>query len=47
MRDTLKTTYNIRIGPLNDKNEGSLTVNDTLLYQSNSYIIDAFRKSIE
>ena len=47
MRDTLKNTYNIRIGPLNDKNEGSLTVNDTLLYQSNSYIIEAFRKSME
>jgi threonine aldolase len=47
MRDTLKTTYNIRIGPLNNKNEGSLTVNETLLYQSNNYIIDAFRKSME
>jgi threonine aldolase len=47
MRTTLNTTYNIRIGQLNDKNEGSLTVNETLLYQNNNYIIDAFRKSME
>jgi threonine aldolase len=47
MRTTLNTTYNIRIGQLNDKNEGSLTVNETLLYQNNNYIIDAFKKSME
>ena len=47
MRDTLKTTYNIRIGGVNDKNEGFLSVNETLLYQDNNYIINAFKKSME
>lgn len=46
MRETLKTTYNIRIGRLNNKNEGFLTVNETLLHQDNNYIIDAFKKSM-
>jgi threonine aldolase len=47
MRETLNTRYNIRMGRLNDKNEGTLTVNETLLYQDNNYIIDAFKKSME
>jgi threonine aldolase len=47
MRDTLNKTYNIRIGGVNDKNEGLLTVNETLLYQDSNYIINAFKKSME
>jgi hypothetical protein len=31
----------------NDKNESFLTVNETLLYQANNYIINAFKKSME
>lgn len=46
LRDTLNKTFNIRIGGFNDKNEGFLTVNETLLYQDNNYIINAFRKSV-
>jgi threonine aldolase len=46
LRDALNTNYNIRIGRMNDKNEGFLTVNETLLYQDNNYIINAFKKSI-
>jgi threonine aldolase len=46
LRDTLNTTYNIRIGRLDKKNEGFLTVNETLLYQDNNSIIDAFKKSM-
>ncbi|HEX6426143.1 MAG TPA: aminotransferase class I/II-fold pyridoxal phosphate-dependent enzyme [Niastella sp.] len=47
LRDTLNKTYNIRIGGFNDKNEGLLTVNETLLYKDNNYIINAFKKSTE
>jgi threonine aldolase len=47
MIDTLNTAYNIRIGRLNDKNERLITVNETLLYQDNNYIINAFKKSME
>lgn len=47
MRNTLNTTYNIRMARLNDKNEGFLTVNETLLYQDNNTIINAFKKSME
>jgi len=47
MRDKLNTTFNIRIGFFNEKNESSLTVNETLLYQDNNYIINAFKKSME
>jgi threonine aldolase len=46
LRDALNTNYNIRIGRMNEKNEGFLTVNETLLYQDNNYIINAFKKSI-
>jgi threonine aldolase len=46
-RDKLNTTFNIRIGRFNDKNESFLTVNETLLYQDNNYIINAFKKSME
>jgi threonine aldolase len=46
-RDKLNTTFNIRIGRFNDKNESFLTVNETLLYQDNNYIINAFKKSVE
>ncbi|MBO9202423.1 MULTISPECIES: threonine aldolase family protein [Niastella] len=46
LRDALNTNYNIRIGRVNEKNEGFLTVNETLLYQDNNYIINAFKKCI-
>jgi threonine aldolase len=46
LRDALNTNHNIRIGRVNEKNEGFLTVNETLLYQDNNYIINAFKKSI-
>ena len=46
-RDKLNTTFNIRIGRFNEKNESFLTVNETLLYQDNNYIINAFKKSVE
>jgi threonine aldolase len=46
MRDMLNKTYNIRIGRLNENNQGLLTVNETLLYQDSNFIINAFTKSI-
>lgn len=47
MRNTLNTAYNIRIGGLNEYNQGFLSVNETLLYQDSAYIINAFKKSME
>jgi threonine aldolase len=47
LRDALNTNYNIRIGRVNEKNEGFFSVNETLLYQDNNYIINAFKKSME
>ncbi|OQP45132.1 hypothetical protein A4H97_32865 [Niastella yeongjuensis] len=46
LRDALNTNYNIRIGRVNEKNEGFISVNETLLYQDNNYIINAFKKSM-
>ena len=46
LRDALNTNYNIRIGRVNEKNEGFLSVNETLLYQDNNYIINAFKKAL-
>jgi threonine aldolase len=46
LRDALNTNYNIRIGRVNEKNEGFFSVNETLLYQDNNYIINAFKKSM-
>ena len=47
LRDALNTNHNIRIGRMNEKNEGFLMVNETLLYQDNNYIINAFKKSLQ
>ena len=47
MKDTLNKTYNIRMGYMYDDYEGFLSVNETLLYKDNNYIINAFKKSME
>lgn len=46
MQETLLKKYNIGIPPPNDNHHGQLTVNETLLYQSASYVTNAFKNSI-
>ena len=46
LQERLNKEYNIRIPPLNEKNSTYLTMNETLLYQSADYVINAFSKSI-
>jgi threonine aldolase len=46
MQQTLNKDFNIRMPRPNDKNQTQLTVNETLLYQDVTYIINAFKKSI-
>lgn len=45
MQEALFKNHNIRM-PVNDKNEGRITVNETLLYEDAGYVINAFRKSL-
>lgn len=46
LQQNLNTVYNIRIPGANSQNVSQLTVNETLLYQSADYIVNAFSKSI-
>ena len=46
MHETLNKGFNIRMMRPDDKNHTMLSVNETLLYQSTDYIINAFKKSI-
>lgn len=46
LQSTLKNNYNIRIPFPDSNNKVFLTVNETLLYRDNSFIVDAFKKTI-
>lgn len=46
LQEGLYRNQNIRL-PINDKNEGRITVNETLLYEDAGYIIDAFKKNLQ
>jgi threonine aldolase len=46
MQQTLSKEFNIRIPRPNEKNQTQLTVNETLLYQTADYVINAFKKSM-
>jgi len=46
LQEKLNKEFNVRMPRPNDKGQGQLMVNETLLYQSADYVIDAFRKSI-
>lgn len=46
MRETLNKEYNIRMPRLNNQ-KSLITVNETLLYQSADYVINAFKQSIK
>lgn len=46
MQEKLNKEFNIRMPRPNNKNQTQLTVNETLLYQSADYIINAFKKCI-
>ncbi len=46
MQEKLNKEFNIKIGRPDDRNHSQLTVNETLLYQSADYVINAFKKSI-
>jgi threonine aldolase len=46
MQTKLNQEFNIRMPMPNAENQGTLTVNETLLYQSADYIISAFKKSM-
>jgi len=45
-QETLNKQYNIRMPRPDEKNHTQLTVNETILYQSAEYVIDAFKKSL-
>jgi len=46
LQESLNKSYNIKIPAFNNKNESQLTVNETLLYQTADFVIQAFKKSI-
>jgi threonine aldolase len=46
LQESLNKSFNIKIPPINKMNETMLTVNETLLFQTADYVIQAFRKSI-
>jgi len=46
MRETLNREFNIRVPRPDEKNHSLISVNETLLYQSTDYVINAFKKSI-
>lgn len=46
MQQVLNKEFNIRMPRPNDKNQTQLSVNETLLYQSTAYLVNAFKKSI-
>ena len=46
MQETLNKEFNIRIACPDDKDHTLIAVNETLLYQSTDYVINAFKKSI-
>lgn len=46
LQEKLNKEFNIRMPRPNDKGQGQLMVNETVLYQSADYVIDAFKKSI-
>lgn len=45
MQTTLRNSFNIRI-PMSDTNKVFITVNETLLYRDNNFIVEAFKKAI-
>jgi threonine aldolase len=46
VQEKLSSKYNIKIPRPNNENQSLLTVNETLLYQSADYIINAFKESV-
>jgi threonine aldolase len=46
LQEGLNTKYNIRIAGFNQNNSTLLTMNETLLYQTPGYVLDAFRESL-
>jgi len=42
----LNTDFKIRIPRPSNENKGTLSVNETILYQNTAYIVDAFKRSI-
>jgi threonine aldolase len=46
MQETLSKEFNIRMAPPDDGNHARIMVNETLLYQSPDYVINAFKKSM-
>ena len=47
LRERLNQEYNIRIPGLNEKNATYLTMNETMLYQTADYVVNAFSKSMK
>ncbi|MEO5946150.1 MAG: aminotransferase class I/II-fold pyridoxal phosphate-dependent enzyme [Chitinophagaceae bacterium] len=45
-QQTLRKEFNISLAPPDDKNHCFITINETLLYQTGEYVINAFKKSI-
>lgn len=45
-QQTLRKEFNISLAPPDDKNHCFITINETLLYQSGEYVINAFKKSM-
>ena len=46
LQASLNKSFNIKMPPFNNMNETMLTVNETLLYQTADYVIQAFKKSV-
>lgn len=46
MQETLSKEFNIRMAPPDDRNHARIMVNETLLYQTPDYVINAFKKSM-
>ena len=46
LQESLNKSFNIKMPPMNKMNETMLTVNETLLYQTADYVIQAFKKSV-
>ena len=46
MHERMREEFNIQFQRPNDLNQSMLTVNETMLYQNNDYLVQAFRDSI-
>jgi threonine aldolase len=46
MHERMRTEFNIQFQKPNEKNQSLLTVNETMLYQDNEYLVNAFRETM-